>query len=60
MNHDQYAAINDCLEAAAKALERAQELAAQAKERALAGTIAAAAGVVGDVIDELNETSIAD
>jgi hypothetical protein len=58
MNHDQFTSINECLESAAKALERAQELAANAKERALAGAIAGAAGVVGDLIDELNETSI--
>ena len=60
MNQATYIQIIECLEAAAKAIERAQELAAAAKERALAGSIAGAAGVLGDVIDELNETSIAD
>ena len=60
MNQATYTQITDCLEAAAKALERAQEIAAQAKERALAGSIAGVSGVLGDVIDELNETSIAD
>lgn len=60
MTNEAYEAILGCLEAAAKAIERAQELAAAAKERALAGSIAGAGGVLGDVIDELNETSIAD
>jgi hypothetical protein len=58
VNHSEFEEIAQCLESAAKALERAQELAAAAKERALAGAIAGAAGVVGDLIDELNETSI--
>lgn len=58
MNNTEFTQISECLEVAAKALDRAAELATAARERALAGSIAGAGQVLADVIDELNETSI--
>jgi len=58
MTSGEYESILDALETAAKALERARDLATAAKERGLAKDIDSAAVVVADVIDELNETSI--
>jgi len=58
MTSSEYESILDSLETAAKALERARDLATAAKERGLARDIDSAGLVVADIIDELNETSI--